>query len=116
MAEDEKVLPPKSSEQLETELAKAPELRPAITRRDFLIRSNAGAVAVGMATGGIATAVAAAAQTAKPATPAKSATLPAPLSRRRVSLDIDSRKYDVDADVRESLWETMNYQLGLSNS
>ncbi|HKY49837.1 MAG TPA: (2Fe-2S)-binding protein, partial [Candidatus Limnocylindria bacterium] len=35
---------------------------------------------------------------------------------RRVSLDIDNVKYDLIVDNRESLWETMNYQLGLSNS
>ncbi len=35
---------------------------------------------------------------------------------RRVSLDIDNVKYDVIVDNRESLWETMNFQLGLSNS
>jgi len=33
-----------------------------------------------------------------------------------VTLDIDDRKYDVTVDVRESLWETMNYKLGLSSS
>jgi aerobic-type carbon monoxide dehydrogenase small subunit (CoxS/CutS family) len=40
----------------------------------------------------------------------------APMKTRRVSLDIDGKKHDVTVDVRESLWETMNYQLGLSNS
>ena len=35
---------------------------------------------------------------------------------RRVSLDIDSVRYDLIVDNRESLWETMNFQLGLSNS
>jgi carbon-monoxide dehydrogenase small subunit len=35
---------------------------------------------------------------------------------RRVSLNIDSVKYDLVVDNRESLWETMNFQLGLSNS
>jgi len=38
-----------------------------------------------------------------------------PVTMRRVSLDLDGKKYDVTVDVRESLWETLNYQLGLSN-
>src|SRR5690242_9285759 len=38
------------------------------------------------------------------------------MKTRKVTLNIDGKKYDVEADVRESLWETMNYQLGLSNS
>jgi aerobic-type carbon monoxide dehydrogenase small subunit (CoxS/CutS family) len=39
-----------------------------------------------------------------------------PATMRRVSLAIDGSKYDVIVDNRESLWETMNFQLGLSNS
>ena len=35
---------------------------------------------------------------------------------RRVTLDIDGVKHDVVVDNAESLWETMNFQLGLSNS
>jgi len=35
---------------------------------------------------------------------------------RRVSLSIDGVARDVVVDNRESLWETMNFQLGLSNS
>jgi aerobic-type carbon monoxide dehydrogenase small subunit (CoxS/CutS family) len=35
---------------------------------------------------------------------------------RRVALSIDNVKYEVVVDNRESLWETMNFQLGLSNS
>ncbi|HVH50665.1 MAG TPA: 2Fe-2S iron-sulfur cluster-binding protein, partial [Gaiellaceae bacterium] len=31
-------------------------------------------------------------------------------------LDIDNVKHDVIVDNRESLWETMNFQLGLANS
>ncbi|HEV8230698.1 MAG TPA: (2Fe-2S)-binding protein [Candidatus Limnocylindria bacterium] len=37
-------------------------------------------------------------------------------TQRRVSLNIDNVKYDLVVDNRESLWETMNFQLGLSNS
>jgi aerobic-type carbon monoxide dehydrogenase small subunit (CoxS/CutS family) len=35
---------------------------------------------------------------------------------RRVALDIDGARHEVVVDNRESLWETMNYQLGLTNS
>jgi aerobic-type carbon monoxide dehydrogenase small subunit (CoxS/CutS family) len=39
-----------------------------------------------------------------------------PATMRRVQLSIDGQKHDVIVDNRESLWETMNFQLGLSNS
>ena len=35
---------------------------------------------------------------------------------RRVTLDVDGTKHEVVVDNRESLWETMNFQLGLTNS
>ena len=82
-----------------------------VTRRDFL-RTNAGAVAVGMMTGsGVTTLVAPAESAPQAQTPVSS-----PMAMRKVTLDIDSRKYDATVDVRESLWETMNYKLGLSSS
>jgi aerobic-type carbon monoxide dehydrogenase small subunit (CoxS/CutS family) len=83
-----------------------------VTRRDFL-RTNAGAVAAGMMTGsGVATLVEPEAEAASQAqTPVSS-----PMAMRKVTLDIDDRKHDVTVDVRESLWETMNYKLGLSSS
>jgi len=37
------------------------------------------------------------------------------MKTRRVTLDIDGNKEDATVDVRESLWETMNYQMGMSN-
>ncbi len=86
---------------------------PAITRRDFLIRGNAGAVAVGVMSGAgfastlIPEPVEARPQQADPIDPIRS---------RRVTLDIDGQAHDVTVDVRESLWETMNYRLELSNS
>src|SRR5207245_9439710 len=39
-----------------------------------------------------------------------------PATMRRVTLNIDGTSRDVIVDNRESLWETMNFQLGLSNS
>src|SRR6185503_4145343 len=41
---------------------------------------------------------------------------PIPATMRRVTLDIDGQKQDLIVDNRESLWETMNFQLGLQNS
>jgi aerobic-type carbon monoxide dehydrogenase small subunit (CoxS/CutS family) len=103
---------PPSTEQISggSEIRQA--ARRPMTRRDFLIRSNASAVAVGVMTGsGFASLV------QSPSTsPQAPAAAPSPMTTRRVTLDIDGRKHDVTVDVRESLWETMNYQLGLSNS
>ncbi len=83
--------------------------RPALTRRDFLIRGNAGALAMGVMSGaGFAAMV-------PEAESAPQATVPDPMRSRRVTLDVDGRGHDVTVDVRESLWETLNYQLGLSN-
>ncbi|HEU5288931.1 MAG TPA: hypothetical protein VFV20_11050, partial [Candidatus Limnocylindria bacterium] len=41
---------------------------------------------------------------------------PIPATMRRVSLNIDGATHDLVVDNRESLWETMNFQLGLANS
>ncbi|MSO21334.1 MAG: (2Fe-2S)-binding protein [Acidobacteria bacterium] len=91
--------------------------RSGLSRRDFLKRSNAGAVAVGVMTGtGFTAALIEPAQAQVAAKPAANAAPPAPLKSRKLTLDIDGKKHDVTVDVRESLWETMNYQLGLANS
>ncbi len=84
-----------------------------LTRRDFLVQSNAGAVAVGVMTGvGFAATL-----EQRPAQAPRAARPPAaPMTTRRVTLDIDGRTRDVTVDVRDSLWETLNYQLGLSNA
>ena len=104
-----------SNEQTEPDSDKPQKTRSQLTRRDFLIKSNAGAVAVGVMSGaGFAASLAQA-----PSAPARTApaapTTPA-VKTRRVSLEIDGKKHEINVDVRESLWETMNYQLGLSNS
>jgi len=96
----------------ETTSDRTPENLSFITRRDFLKRTNAG-VAVGMMTGaGIATLV----EPEAVAAPQAQTPVATPVAMRKITLDIDDRKYDVTVDVRESLWETMNYKLGLSNS
>jgi len=117
MAEGNQVPPCEPKELSEANSCKAAPQRPAqaerpsMTRRDFF-RNNAGAVAVGVMTGtGFASLMAAEPQQAAPPSNAG-----APVKTRRVTLEIDGRKHDVNVDVRDSLWETMNYQLGLSNS
>src|SRR5262245_16686324 len=85
-----------------------PKASSVITRRDFLVRMNASAIAIGVMSGaGFASTVFAEPQTRAAAAPQ--------LSTRRVTLDIDGNAEDVMVDVRESLWETMNYQMGLAN-
>jgi len=78
-----------------------------ITRRDFLIRTNVSAVAIGVAGGSTF----ASGAVAEPQTPALASG-----RTRRLTLDVDGSREDVNVDVRESLWETMNYQMGMANS
>ena len=115
MAEGEKFPQPESTEQAEPDSGTGRQVRPLLTRRDFLVRSNAGAVAVGVISGAGFAAGLIPAQ-AEPPQVAPPSAGPVPITMRRVALDIDGKKHDVTVDVRESLWETMNYQLGLSNS
>ena len=90
----------------------AEEKKAGMTRRDFLIHSNASAVAIGVVGGGgLASTIA-----AEPQATSVAAVAASPMKTRRVTLDIDGNKEDVTVDVRDSLWETMNYQMGLSNS
>jgi aerobic-type carbon monoxide dehydrogenase small subunit (CoxS/CutS family) len=99
--------PTPESERSESDNPSKP--RPPITRRDFLRHGQAGAIAVGMLGGtGFATMVPEP-ETAPQTSPAD------PATSRRVSLNVDGKTHDVTVDVRESLWETMNLQLGLSN-
>jgi len=113
MADGEKSREPERPDRLDAEPG-TPKARAPVTRRDFLKRSNAGAVAVGVMSGTSFAATLAHIHEA-PVRPAQPPPTPAPLKSRRVSLDIDGKQYNVTVDVRESLWETLNYQLGLSN-
>jgi len=102
----------KLSKQADPDPREPPGTRPAMTRRDFLVGVNAGAVAVGVATGaGFASSLLQGQEK-----PLARETRAIGLSMCRVKLNIDGKKHDVDVDVRDSLWETMNYQLGLANS
>jgi len=110
---DGKQPPNHSNEQNEPDSSKPQKGRSQLTRRDFLIKSNAGAVAVGVMSGaGFAASLAQRPAAPRPAAQTSTA---AGLKMRRVTLDLDGRKQDASVDVRESLWETLNYQLGLSN-
>ena len=89
-----------------------------VTRRDFLIGAGAGAATAVVVLGGAAVAT----KAISPSTTATTTTTTAvgqgslPATMRRVTLTIDGVGRDVVVDNRESLWETMNFQLGLSNS
>ena len=89
-----------------------------VTRRDFLIGAGAGAATAVVVLGGAAVAT----KAISPSTTATTTTTtavgqgPLPATMRRVTLNIDGVGRDVVVDNRESLWETMNFQLGLSNS
>ncbi|HEY7680220.1 MAG TPA: (2Fe-2S)-binding protein, partial [Terriglobia bacterium] len=113
MAEGKQFPQPSSTESTEPSEGATPKTRSALTRRDFLIRSNAGAVAVGVMGGAGFAASLVPAEAAPPQ--AQPPVALSPLKTRRLTLDIDGKKHDVTVDVRESLWETMNYQMGLSN-
>ncbi len=109
MAQDKECSESKLKEQEAPGSAQPQEGRPTMTRRDFLKKGNTGAVAVGVMSGAGFAALVPEPATATQSTPAD------PVTSRRVTLDIDGKEHDVTVDVRESLWETMNYQLGLSN-
>ena len=87
----------------------------SVTRRNFLIGAGAGAAAAGVVLGGAV--VANKALNPEPTTTTTTTGVgPVAATMRRVTLNIDNVKYDLVVDNRESLWETMNFQLGLSNS
>ncbi|MDE3113423.1 MAG: (2Fe-2S)-binding protein [Chloroflexota bacterium] len=90
-----------------------------VTRRSFLVGAGAGAATAGVVLGGgiVATkALSPSSTTTTSGTTAVTAGGPVPATMRRVSLNVDGLSHDVVVDNRESLWETMNFQLGLANS
>ena len=121
------------------------QLRPVVTRREFMAGAGAGLAVGAVVAGGIAVATRPAVQTqpslitapggpavvAQPAAPAQvqqqpqtlqpqaqppQAPQPLPLNMRRVELNIDGVSRTVVVDVRESLWETMVFRLNLSSA
>lgn len=123
MADEEKA----SVEQVE----EAEEQPIKVSRRDFLIGAGAGVVATGALAGGyIALTPREQTVVAEPETefakeaevvseepaaeaPVQMSESDLPATTRAVTLNIDGQPYDVVVDVRESLWETMTYTLGL---
>ena len=103
---------------------KAPVGRAGLTRRSFLAGAGAGAATTAVVLGGVAVAtktvsLPSAGTTSTGAGGAAAVGTsggPVAATMRRVTLDIDSVKHDLVVDNRESLWETMNHQLGLANS
>jgi aerobic-type carbon monoxide dehydrogenase small subunit (CoxS/CutS family) len=117
------------------------QLRPVVTRREFIAGAGAGVAVGAVVAGGIAVATRPAVQTqpaaivsvpggpavvapAAPAAgqapaPAQAQPAPAaalPLNMRKVDLNIDGVARSVTVDVRESLWEAMVYRLNMSSS
>lgn len=88
----------------------------SVTRRNFLIGAGAGAAAAGVVLGGAVVANKAINPETTTTTTTTTTGGPVPATMRRVTLNVDNVKYDLVVDNRESLWETMNFQLGLSNS
>jgi aerobic-type carbon monoxide dehydrogenase small subunit (CoxS/CutS family) len=117
------------------------QLRPVVTRREFIAGAGAGVAVGAVVAGGIAVATRPAVQTQPSAlvtapggpavvVPAAPAAAPAPagaqgqppqpaalpLNMRRVDLTIDGVPRSVTVDVRESLWEAMVFRLNLSSA
>lgn len=86
-----------------------------VTRRDFLIGAGAGAATAGVVLGG-AVVVKNVVSPETTSTTQTNTAGPIPATMRRVSLNIDGATHDLVVDNRESLWETMNFKLGLQNS
>lgn len=86
-----------------------------VTRRDFLIGAGAGAATAGVVLGGAVVVKNVVSPDSSTATKTNT-TGPIPATMRRVTLNIDGVDHDLVVDNRDSLWETMNVQLGLSNS
>ena len=98
--------------------------KPMVTRREFLVGAGAGAAAAAAAAGAVTVIRSPAPQASTPAVAGISgqpgaapgspaATGPLPASFRRVTLNINGAAHELTVDVRESLWETITYQLGI---
>src|SRR6266566_1083574 len=91
-------------------------VKATVTRRDFLIGAGAGAATAAVVLGGAAVATKTISpQTSTTSSPTQNLSV-LPPTQRRVELKIDGVTRTVVFDTRESLWETMNFQLGLANS
>ena len=134
---------PADSEASDSPQGTPEQMRPVVTRREFMAGAGAGLAVGAVVAGGIAVASRANVQTqpntvvtapgepaavvAQPAAPAQAqpqsstqaqpaAKASLPLSMRQVELNIDGVPRTVTVDVRESLWEAMVFHLNLSSA
>ena len=85
----------------------------SVSRRQFLTGAGVGlAAGVAGAAGVMAVAPKIGGETTTTTT-APGGAVPLPASMRHVKLNINGTDHEVTVDVRESLWETMTYQLGM---
>jgi xanthine dehydrogenase YagT iron-sulfur-binding subunit len=95
----------------------------AVTRRDFLVGASSGVAATAAAAAGMAAQKPPAStppthpptQTGRPQ-PVLPPAASLPGSMRRIKLNINGVEHEAVVDVRESLWETMTYKLGLAGA
>jgi carbon-monoxide dehydrogenase small subunit len=96
-----------------------------VSRRQFLVGAGSGLVIGAAGAAGVLTIVRPppTVQEAKPAqpqpgTPPQVASVASdlPPTMRRVTLNINSKDYEVVTDVRQSLWEVMTYDLGMAGA
>lgn len=116
-------------ERTSVEQEEGAEEQPAtVSRRDFLVGAGVGVVVTGALAGGyialrpretvevVKEVEVAADASARAEAPAQVVAEPEiPASTRAVTLNVDGKDYDVLVDVRESLWETMTYTLGMGS-
>jgi aerobic-type carbon monoxide dehydrogenase small subunit (CoxS/CutS family) len=122
--DEEGKIPEQTPEAMSKEEETANERSNAVTRRQFLMGAGAGLVVGAAGAAGVLVVAAPLkpAQTTTPQTTAAAAPAVAqpisdlPPTMRRVTLDIDDKKYDLTIDVRMSLWEAMTYELGLASA
>ncbi len=96
-----------------------------VSRRQFLVGAGTGIVLGAAGATGVLSIVrpapaAPVAQTVQlqPGAPSQVAAVASdlPATMRRVTLNINSKNYEVVTDVRQSLWEVMTYDLGMSGA
>lgn len=76
-------------------------------RRDFLKATAAGAITIGSAAGGLI---------AAPPRRTTALAIPAPITREKSIFNVNSKLYDVDYEVRTTLWEVLSERIGLTGT
>ncbi len=118
--------PEEEIEDAEEEIEPSTADRLRVSRRQFLVGAGAGLVTGAAGAAGIIAVVRpqAAAPVAQPIQPATTtASQPVvqvasdlPPTMRRVTLNINGKDHEVVTDVRQTLWEVMTYDLGMSGA